>query len=125
MHGCTFLGFQGLEYGELISHGFEISTSAYVDIEKLVRQTVSERSDGTPLIRGVRLNAFTDAEEQQVGLAETVPFLLESRLKEMGAKAVWLAGKAMDIADIDRAIHMRSNALDELSEAHRILGVSQ
>jgi putative intracellular protease/amidase len=44
------------------------------------------RTDGSPLIRGVRLNAFTDAEEQQVGLAETVPFLLESRLKELGAR---------------------------------------
>lgn len=46
----------------------------------------STRADGSPLIRGVRLNAFTDAEEQQVGLAETVPFLLESRLKELGAR---------------------------------------
>jgi putative intracellular protease/amidase len=46
----------------------------------------AQRSDGSPLIRGVRLNAFTDAEEQQVGLAHTVPFLLESRLKELGAR---------------------------------------
>ncbi|MBK1668682.1 hypothetical protein CKO28_11650 [Rhodovibrio sodomensis] len=46
----------------------------------------AKRADGSPLIRGVRLNAFTDAEEQQVGLAETVPFLLESRLKELGAR---------------------------------------
>ena len=46
----------------------------------------AKRPDGTPLIRGVRLNAFTDAEEQQVGLADTVPFLLESRLKELGAR---------------------------------------
>jgi putative intracellular protease/amidase len=43
-------------------------------------------ADGGPLIRGVRLNAFTDAEEQQVGLQDTVPFLLESRLKELGAR---------------------------------------
>ena len=46
----------------------------------------AKRADGSPLIRGVRLNAFTDAEEQQVGLADTVPFLLESRLKELGAR---------------------------------------
>jgi putative intracellular protease/amidase len=44
------------------------------------------RPDGSPLIRGVRLNAFTDAEERQVGLADTVPFLLESRLKQLGAR---------------------------------------
>ena len=46
----------------------------------------AKRPDGSPLIRGVRLNAFTDAEEQQVGLGDTVPFLLESRLKELGAR---------------------------------------
>mgnify|MGYP006423206909 CR=1 FL=1 len=46
----------------------------------------ARRADGSSLIRGVRLNAFTDAEERQVGLAETVPFLLESRLKDLGAR---------------------------------------
>ncbi|MBK1697425.1 type 1 glutamine amidotransferase domain-containing protein [Rhodovibrio salinarum] len=46
----------------------------------------AKRSDGSPLIKGVRLNAFTDAEEQQVGLSTVVPFLLESRLKELGAR---------------------------------------
>ncbi len=46
----------------------------------------ARRADGAPLISGVRLNAFTDEEERQVGLDATVPFLLESRLKEMGAR---------------------------------------
>lgn len=44
------------------------------------------RSDGGALIAGVRLNAFTDDEERRVGLAQSVPFLLESRLKELGAR---------------------------------------
>ncbi|SDF51495.1 Putative intracellular protease/amidase [Limimonas halophila] len=42
--------------------------------------------DSCPLIAGRRLNAFTDAEEERVGLARVVPFLLESRLKELGAR---------------------------------------
>lgn len=41
--------------------------------------------DGTPLVMGRRVNAFTDAEEEAVGLTEAVPFLLESRLRELGA----------------------------------------
>jgi len=48
---------------------------------------LAAREDGGyPLIEGRRLNAFTDAEEERVGLAETMPFLLESRLKELGAR---------------------------------------
>ena len=42
--------------------------------------------DAYPLIANRRLNAFTDAEEERVGLHEVMPFLLESRLKELGAR---------------------------------------
>lgn len=41
--------------------------------------------DGTPLVRGRRVSAFTDSEEEKVGLARAVPFLLESRLRQLGA----------------------------------------
>ncbi|MCP1573016.1 putative intracellular protease/amidase [Herbaspirillum rubrisubalbicans] len=43
------------------------------------------RADGKPMVAGKRVNSFTDAEEREVGLAEVVPFLLESRLRELGA----------------------------------------
>ncbi|QJQ01572.1 NonF [Herbaspirillum rubrisubalbicans] len=42
------------------------------------------RADGKPMVAGKRVNSFTDAEEREVGLAEVVPFLLESRLRELG-----------------------------------------
>ncbi|MEU4427971.1 type 1 glutamine amidotransferase domain-containing protein [Actinoplanes sp. NPDC024001] len=42
-------------------------------------------SDGTPLVAGKNVAAFTDSEESAVGLTEVVPFLLESRLRELGA----------------------------------------
>jgi putative intracellular protease/amidase len=42
-------------------------------------------SDGTPLVHGRRLAAFTDDEERAAGLAETVPFLLASKLMSQGA----------------------------------------
>jgi putative intracellular protease/amidase len=45
----------------------------------------AKRSDGEPVVKGRRVNSFTDAEEEAVGLAATVPFLLESRLRELGA----------------------------------------
>ncbi len=42
-------------------------------------------SDGSPLVRGKRLTAFTDDEEKAVELDQHMPFLLESKLRELGA----------------------------------------
>ncbi len=42
-------------------------------------------SDGQPLVAGKRVNAFTDREEAQTGLDKVLPFLLESKLRELGA----------------------------------------
>lgn len=42
--------------------------------------------EGLPVVRGVRINSFTDAEEAEVGLNGVVPFHLESRLRELGAR---------------------------------------
>jgi putative intracellular protease/amidase len=44
------------------------------------------RADGLPLVAGRRVSAFTDAEEQAVGLVEAMPFLLETMLREQGAQ---------------------------------------
>ncbi len=43
------------------------------------------RADGTPFIAGRHVAAFTDAEERAVDGTDKVPFLLETRLKELGA----------------------------------------
>ncbi|MCG7985315.1 MAG: type 1 glutamine amidotransferase domain-containing protein [Candidatus Thiodiazotropha lotti] len=44
--------------------------------------------DGTPLVAGKRLTSFTDEEESAAGFTEKMPFLLESRLRHLGAKFV-------------------------------------
>jgi putative intracellular protease/amidase len=41
---------------------------------------------GTPLVRGRRVTAFSDSEERAVGLDAAVPFLLETRLRDLGAR---------------------------------------
>jgi putative intracellular protease/amidase len=45
----------------------------------------ARRADGKPIVEGKRINSFTDAEEDAVGLSGVVPFRLESRLRELGA----------------------------------------
>jgi putative intracellular protease/amidase len=44
------------------------------------------KADGTPLVQGKVVTAFKDSEEIAVALQDKVPFLLESKLKEQGAK---------------------------------------
>ncbi len=41
--------------------------------------------DGTPLVQGKRISAFTDAEEKEMQLDQHMPFLLETKLREKGA----------------------------------------
>lgn len=45
----------------------------------------AKASDGTPLVQGRRMTGFTNEEEEAVQLAQLMPFLLESRLRELGA----------------------------------------
>jgi putative intracellular protease/amidase len=40
---------------------------------------------GEPLVKGRTITAFTDSEERAVQLEEVVPFMLESRLRELGS----------------------------------------
>lgn len=58
------------------------------------------REDGKPLVAGRRVNSFTDAEEEAAGLTQVMPFLLETRLSELGAKfegaANWQAFSVQD-----------------------------
>lgn len=43
-------------------------------------------SNGRPLVEGRQVAAFTDSEEAAAGLSAVVPFLLQTRLEELGAK---------------------------------------
>lgn len=49
---------------------------------------VGAEIDGMPLVAGKRVASFTNAEEDAVELTEAMPFLLETRLKELGAEFV-------------------------------------
>lgn len=43
-------------------------------------------ADGQPLVAGRRVAAFTDSEEAAAGLTDKVPFLLETRIRGLGAR---------------------------------------
>lgn len=56
--------------------------------------------NGRYLVEGKKINSFTDAEERAVGMDTIVPFLLESRLIERGARfeksGLWQPHVAVD-----------------------------
>ena len=46
----------------------------------------AKRADGTPVVAGKKITGFTNDEEDAVELTDKMPFLLESKLKELGAE---------------------------------------
>ncbi|MDR0620906.1 MAG: type 1 glutamine amidotransferase domain-containing protein [Deltaproteobacteria bacterium] len=45
----------------------------------------AKETDGRPLVAGKKVNSFSDSEEREMKLEKVVPFLLESKLRELGA----------------------------------------
>lgn len=45
-------------------------------------------TNGQPLVAGKRVNAFTDSEEIETTMDQVMPFLLESKLRELGANFI-------------------------------------
>jgi putative intracellular protease/amidase len=43
------------------------------------------KKDGEPVVKGKKVACFTNEEEGMVGLTEKVPFLLETKMKDLGA----------------------------------------
>lgn len=46
------------------------------------------KKDGTPLVKGKRVTSFTNDEERAAQLDQQMPFLLESKLRELGAEFI-------------------------------------
>lgn len=61
-------------------------------------------SDGTPLVQGKTLAAFTNAEEEAVGLTQVVPFLLQSELEKLGATHTSAANFTENVEVSDRLV---------------------
>lgn len=41
---------------------------------------------GVPIVKGRRVTSFSNEEEEAVKLTDAIPFLVETRLKELGGK---------------------------------------
>jgi len=86
-------------------HGASVDFPTCAPLQKLIKEALTENSGVVvaglchgnaafateeigKLIAGKKVSAFSDAEEEAVGKTSEVPFLLERRLKELGADVV-------------------------------------
>lgn len=70
---------------ELLGRAFDLGKVIGAVCHGPAGLVAARRADGRPIVEGKRVNSFTDAEEAAVGLTQVVPFLLESRLRQLGA----------------------------------------
>jgi len=77
-------------------------------------------ADGTALVKGRKLTAFTNSEEKAVALDTAMPFLLESRLRELGAEFV-PAGDWSDNIVIDGKLVTGQNPQSSGSAAQAVI----
>jgi putative intracellular protease/amidase len=84
--------------------------------------TTATLKDGTPIVKGKTVTAFTDEEEEEMQLTKEVPFLLETRLRELGAE-FQRAGKWEDFAVTDGNLVTGQNPQSSRSVAIRMIEV--
>ena len=77
-------------------------------------------ADGTPLVAGRSITAFTDEEERLGGLADRAPFLLESALRAQGAD-VSVAAPWSDHVVVDSGLITGQNPQSSGSAARALL----
>lgn len=80
----------------------------------------ARRVDGTPVVQGYRLTSFTNEEEAAAGLVEEMPFLLQTRLTELGAAFV-AAPMWSDHVVVDRHLVTGQNPQSSQSTAEAII----
>ncbi|WP_337874783.1 type 1 glutamine amidotransferase domain-containing protein [Exiguobacterium sp.] len=77
-------------------------------------------SDGTPLVNGKTIATFTDEEERATGLDIYMPFMLETRLRELGANIV-LADNFTENVQVDGNLVTGQNPQSTVAVAKAVI----
>lgn len=77
-------------------------------------------SDGTPLVAGKTITTFTDDEERETTLDRFMPFLLETRLRELGANVI-VKGNWANHIQVDANLITGQNPQSTVSVADEVV----
>jgi putative intracellular protease/amidase len=85
-HGCCTDGINNPILQNAIETMYNAGKIVATVCHGPIALTQCTKSDGTPLVQGLTVTGFADSEEVAVGHDKTVPYLIETRFKEQGAK---------------------------------------
>lgn len=85
-HGTMYDFPESKDLARIVGHIFDRGGVIGTVCHGAAGLVAAARKDGRPLVKGLRVNSFTNAEEEAVGLTAAMPFLLETRLKELGGR---------------------------------------
>lgn len=85
-HGTMWDFSQSTNLGNVVAKAYENGAVVGAVCHGPAGLVSATLSNGEPLVRGKKVNCFTDSEEDAVGLTEVVPYLLESKLTQLGAQ---------------------------------------
>lgn len=83
-HGTMFDLPTSKELSELVSAAWQQGKVVAAVCHGPAGLVAATDADGQPLIKGKRVTGFTNSEEDAAGLTKSMPFLLESRMRELG-----------------------------------------
>ncbi len=99
-HGAMWDFPDNAELGALVSSIYERGAVVAAVCHGPAALTTLRLVDGSLLAGGKNVTAFSDAEEKAIHLGSTMPFLLQSKLSEVGAKVtvadLWQANVVVD-----------------------------
>lgn len=85
-HGTCVDFVDNAKLTKLIENAYGLDKVVAADCHGPIGLAGAKKKDGTPLVQGLAVTGFTDSEEEAVGQTAIVPFLIESKFKELGAK---------------------------------------
>lgn len=74
---------------------------------------------GAPIVRGREVTCFTNAEEEQAGMTQAVPFLLEDKIKLLGAKFT-CAGNMSQHVCVAQDVRLVTGQVSTVDYEHRV-----
>lgn len=121
-HGTMWDMPQSVQLGQLISGALQAGKPVAAVCHGPAALLSAQAPDGRPLVAGRNVTAFTTAEEKAVGLEQKVPFLLDERLRELGA--LFQHGEPFqDYTVVDGNLITGQNPQSALSAAERLMHI--
>lgn len=119
-HGPMFDLAQSDEVAKIVEHFSSKGKLISAICHGVCALVKAKRDDDSPIVSDRRLTSFTDEEERIAKKEELVPFLLETRLRELGADFV-AAKPWLEHVEVDRNLITGQNQNSALLLAEKML----